>query len=84
MDNYLIVMMVVLLGLWLVPAVMLTIKVRSIDGLDPEMKNQLIKPMWYVPLVGNVVCYFMFARLGKLNKLSDSEHRSIQNHSVRR
>ncbi|BFM12838.1 hypothetical protein R50072_29910 [Simiduia litorea] len=67
----------IVLALWIIPASVLTFKVASNDVLPRSFKRQLIMPMWYVPLVGNLVCYVQFAKLGKLQSLSAAEHRSI-------
>ena len=77
MDKYILIIILLVLTLWVIPAFLLTVKVRNTKGLSPSFKKQIILPMWFVPLVGNLVCYFIFAKTGKLNKLSADEHRSI-------
>jgi len=62
---------------WLLPALTLTRKVCRMEDLDPALKRQLIIPMWTIPLVGNLVCYFMFAKTGKLDPLSRRERMGI-------
>jgi phosphoglycerol transferase MdoB-like AlkP superfamily enzyme len=77
MDQYLFLFIVFLLVFWLIPATVLTIKVMKIKKIEPSFKKQLILPMWFVPLIGNFVCYFIFSRTGELNRLSAEEHRRI-------
>lgn len=47
---------------WLIPALILTLKVRHMEGLEPDLKKQLIIPMWTVPLIGNLVGSFKHIR----------------------
>ncbi len=68
---------IIVIVFWLVPASILTIKIRQQESMSQALKSQLIKPLWLIPLIGNIVCYFFFAKTGKLNALSASEHRSI-------
>lgn len=77
MDQYVFLVIALLLILWVIPATVLTIKVLNVKNIDTQFKKQLILPMWFVPLIGNLVCYFVFAKTGKLNKLSPEEHRRI-------
>ena len=77
-DNYLIILgLVLVLILWLIPAFLLTLRIRKIENLNPSMKKQLIAPMWLVPAVGNIVCFMVISNIGELPKLSAAEHRSI-------
>lgn len=76
-EHIYLVLATVLLMTWIFPAIVLTIKVSQIKGLSKNKKSQLIKPMWYVPLVGNLVCYMQFAEMGKLRPLNEGEHKSI-------
>lgn len=76
-SNILLIAVIILCILWVVPAVVLTIKVRNVKGLDAGFKRQLIVPMWLIPFIGSLVCYFVFAKIGKLNRLSADEHRRI-------
>lgn len=76
-SNILLFIVIFLFLLWIFPALILTIKVQKIKRLDPAIKKQIIIPMWVVPLFENLICYMMFAKTGKLNRLSKDEHRSI-------
>ena len=77
MGQYGFLIIVLVLILWIIPAILLTIKVLNVKNISASFKKQLILPMWFVPLIGNLVCYFVFAKTGKLNKLSPEEHRRI-------
>jgi len=77
MGQYGFLIIVLVLILWIIPAILLTIKVLNVKNISASFKKQLILPMWFVPLIGNLVCYFVFAKTGKLNKLSSEEHRRI-------
>jgi len=68
---------VLMASFWLIPAVVLTLKVRRMENLEPALKKQLIIPMWTIPLIGNLVCYFMFANTGKLTPMSAKERLGI-------
>jgi len=63
--------------LWLLPAIVLTVKVYKLKDFKVSYKKQLIAMVWSVPIIGNFLCYFLFAKIGKLKQLSNSEHRSI-------
>lgn len=77
MDAIFVIIGLLLAAFWLIPAAILTVKVQRHEFIPPELKSQLIKPIWFAPIIGNIICYFFFAKTGKLNKLSKSEHRSI-------
>ena len=64
-------------GMWLLPAVILTMRISKEDKLPKPLKKQLIKGLWLVPLVGNIVGYMFFSKIGKLTPLTESEHRSL-------
>lgn len=61
--------------LWLVPAFLLTIKVEKMKKISDDMKWRLIIPLWVVPLVGNLVCYMIFANTGKLPVMAEGERK---------
>jgi Gpi18-like mannosyltransferase len=77
MDQFVFLVIALVLILWVFPATLLTIKVLNVKNINNSLKRQLILPMWFVPLIGNLVCYFAFARTGKLNRLSPEEHKRI-------
>lgn len=72
------------LVLWLIPAIIFTAKVKSHPQLDKDYKKHLIIPLWTAPIIGNLVCVFVFAKTGKLNKLSHGEHVSAASTMSRR
>ena len=76
-EKIVLVVIFAIVIVWLLPALALTRKVSSMEDLDPVLKRQLIIPMWTIPLAGNLVCYFMFAKTGKLNPLSRRERLGI-------
>ncbi len=73
-NKIIFITLLIALSLWLLPALLLTLRVNRIKTISPSFKRKIIIPMWTVPLVGNLVCYFLFARTGMLNKLSKGEH----------
>lgn len=73
-NTVILVFIAIILLLWWLPALLLTLKINQITGISPAFKKKIIIPMWTVPLVGNVVCCFLLAKTGKLEKLSQSEH----------
>ena len=76
-EKVILIVGVLAAAFWLIPAVVLTLKVRHMADLDPALKKQLIIPMWTIPLIGNLVCYFMFANTGKLTPMSAKERFGI-------
>jgi|TARA_B110000238_G_C16057186_1_gene408784 hypothetical protein len=76
-EKVILIVGVLTASLWLIPAAVLTLKVRHMDDLEPALKKQLIIPMWTIPLIGNLVCYFMFANTGKLTPMSAKERLGI-------
>jgi len=62
---------------WLLSAAILTVKVFSMPNLRSEVKRQLIRPMWVVPLLGVLFFLLIFVKTGKLRRLTRDEHRSI-------
>lgn len=62
---------------WLLSAAIFTIKVLSLPNLRPEVKRQLIVPMWVVPLLGVLFFLLIFVKTGKLRRLTLDEHRSL-------
>lgn len=61
--------------LWLIPAFMLTIIVAKTKNISGDVKWRLIVPLWVVPLVGNLVCYMIFANTGKLPVMTEEERK---------
>lgn len=77
MDIGILAGVALLVILWIIPAIFLTAKVLGLKKISPSFKRQLILPLWLLPLIGNLVCYFVFAKTGPLNRLSPEEHRRI-------
>ena len=77
MGLYVFLVIAVVLILWVIPAIILTIKVLNLKNINASFKKQLILPMCFFPLIGNLVCYFAFAKTGKLDRLSPEAQRRI-------
>ena len=76
-EKVILIVGVLMASFWLIPALILTLRVRHMEDLEPALKKQLIIPMWTIPLIGNLVCYFMFANTGKLTPMSAKERLGI-------
>ncbi|GAB1263823.1 hypothetical protein [Aurantivibrio infirmus] len=63
--------------LWFVPAAILTIRVKKHEGIEPIIKKQLILSMWVIPIVGTLVCFLVFAKIGRVPRLSEADNRDI-------
>jgi len=72
---YIYLLVAAALILWLVPATLLTLKVCKIKSLSTAFKRQLILPLWLLPIVGNLVCYMVFAKVGTLTPLTNDERK---------
>jgi len=62
---------------WLLPAIFFTVKICRENRLDLPMKGRLVFYLWAAPIIGVVICSLVFAKAGKLRKLSTSEHRGL-------
>ena len=72
--NLYVIISIAVITFWIIPAIALTFKVKQHPQLDKDYKMHLIIPLWTAPLLGNLVCIFVFAKLGKLRKMTHSEH----------
>jgi len=81
MDSEILLVLMVFLVLaffiWLVPAVMYTIKIQSLREIDSSLKKQLLIYLWLIPPIGAIICLIMFSKTGQLRKLSEREHSDI-------
>ena len=73
----LVILVIVLAFTWLLPAAIFTLKIVRERRIDIPMKRRLIFYLWAAPIIGAVVCSLVFAKVGKLRKLSASEHRDL-------
>jgi len=68
---------VFLVGIWIVPAIIYTDKIKNSDDYSSHTKRQLLFYLWLAPLIGWLICVVMFSKMGKLRRISESEHRSF-------
>lgn len=62
---------------WVIPSILVTIIVIKTKDMPRDIKLGLLKLSWQVPLLGNVVCWLKFAKIGKLRRLTGNQHRSL-------
>ena len=79
MDTEHLIALLALVGaiVWFVPALIFSVKVLRTDELESHLQKQLLIYLWVAPVIGAVICAVMFSKIGKLRKLSESEHKSI-------
>ena len=68
---------IVLAFTWLLPAAVFTYKISGEHRIDLPLKRRLVFYLWAAPIIGAVICAVVFAKVGKLRKLSASEHRNV-------
>ncbi|KZY34358.1 hypothetical protein A3752_18880 [Oleiphilus sp. HI0081] len=71
------IFLVVALFIWLIPALIYTIKISRLKRIDPVLKKQLISSLWFMPPVGCIICLVLFSKTGKLRKLLEQEHHQV-------
>lgn len=62
---------------WVIPSIFVTVMVLKTKDMPKDIKLGLLKLSWQVPLLGNIVCWMKFAKIGKLRRLTGNEHRSL-------
>jgi F420-0:gamma-glutamyl ligase-like protein len=76
-EHLVIVLVIVGVAIWLVPAFVYSAKLLSTDEFEPNLRKQLLVYLWIAPIIGAVMCVVMFSKIGKLRKLSQAEHKSL-------
>lgn len=76
-DTLIVILVAVVAATWLVPAVLFSFKVMRTEHLERPQKKQLLLYLWTAPIIGSVICAVAFSNMGKLRKLSESEHKSL-------
>lgn len=69
--------LLMIVGMWWLPAVILTSRIRKEEKLTKQLKEQLVKGLWLVPVVGNLVGFMFICKIGRLAPLTEGDHRSL-------